>query len=441
MGNLIEAEQALACAVINGIDTVVPPGDFSSDAHRTILSAAVRLRNEGIKPDLVTINNRLEKEGNVDQAGGQDYLAKLSSATPPRNIQPIEEIVMAAALRKRIVAFGQSVVVAAESGIETEELLIKVQREPLSLDSDSNRAEIFYAHEVAFDVLDMIKDRRQGDHMVGVPTPFYALNEMTSGLRGGDLITLAGRPGMGKTALASQLATHCSQRHGAVFVGSLEMDKSSLVTRLISSEARVDSFNMDRGKVTSQEEERLQTVVARMQDYHAICGTDKPRLSAVDLRILMMQAHAKDDVKLGVIDYLGLMKDSGKTSRYLTVGENARIMRATARELDIPVILVAQLNRDCEKRDDKRPLLSDLRESGDIEQDSDVVLFLYRDSYYCNKCISGQPDEDCMFNHAGLAELLVRKQRKGPTGNVTLTWNPAYTRFENYTPRSEDEGS
>ncbi len=437
MASIIEAEQQLIVNVLNGHDTNVRPQDLAGEANRIILEAAKSLRGEGTTPDLITINNRLQEAGNIDRAGGQEYLTRLAESRPVRNIEPSEEIVRSAALRKRIVHLSESIIQEAERGATTEDLLIKAQREPLDLDIGSARGETRDFTDIAFELLDTLQDRRSGDRVTGVSTPFTLLNDLTSGLQDGDLIIVAGRPSMGKTAFASQLAVHAAINEGNVFVGSLEMDESSLVERMLASEARVDSMNLRSGRFSDREYARIQNTTERFLEYNKLRINDTPRLSAIDLRILMMQEHAKHGLKLAVIDYLGLMDDDGKIERHREVGRNARIMRATARELSIPVVLVTQLNRQCEQRDNKRPRLSDLRESGELEQDSDVVMFLYRDEYYCTKCNTGQMC-DVIPGHEGIAELLLQKQRKGAVGSVILTWLKDYTRFENHIHRSED---
>jgi len=438
MASIVEAEQQLIVNVLNGKDINVRPQDLAGEAHRIILEAAKSLRNEGVTPDLITINNRLQEAGNIDKAGGQEYLTRLAESRPAVNIEPSEEIVRRAALRKRVVNHAEHIIQEAEKGASAEDLLVKAQKESLSLDVGSNRGEIKFVHDRVFDVLDEIEATKRSGAMTGVETPFYKLNDYTQGLQPSDLITVAGRPSMGKTAFATQLAVHCIQRTGPVFVGSLEMDDSSLIKRMLSSEARVDGNLLRSGRYNERQYERIQNAAERFMDYNPLMVVDEPRLSAVDLRILMLQAHATHPLSLAIVDYLGLMKDDGNVSRHREVGENARIMRSVARELKIPVILVCQLNRSCEFRENKRPLLSDLRESGEIEQDSDIVLFLYRDEYYCPHCGSDNPQPECM-SHTGVAEVLLRKQRKGATGSFPLTWSKEYTRFDNHIHRSEDE--
>jgi replicative DNA helicase len=262
----------------------------------------------------------------------------------------------------------------------------------------------------------------------GIPTPWSYLNEKTSGLQPGDLIVIAGRPAMGKTAMGGQLSTFTAEKTGPVYVASLEMDKSSLIERMLSAEARVDSMVIRHGRMSDKDYERLQTAAETFQGYHPILVNDTPRLSATEIRVEMTKQHAKYGLKLAVIDYLGLLKeDRPGQARYKEVGDSVKILRAAARELQIPVVLLCQLNRGVEGREDKRPTLSDLKESGEIEQDSDVVLMLYREEYYCSDCNAGK---GCDKGHEHTATLMIRKQRKGPIGETDLVWLAEYTMFK-----------
>jgi replicative DNA helicase len=262
----------------------------------------------------------------------------------------------------------------------------------------------------------------------GIPTPWSYLNEKTSGLQPGDLIVIAGRPAMGKTAMGGQLSTFTAEKTGPVYVASLEMDKSSLIERMLSAEARVDSMVIRHGRMSDKDFEKLQSAAETFQGYHPILVNDTPRLSATEIRVEMVKQHAKHGLKLAVIDYLGLLKeDRPGQARYKEVGDSVKILRATARELQIPVVLLCQLNRGVEGREDKRPTLSDLKESGEIEQDSDVVLMLYRDEYYCPECNAAKA---CDKGHENEATLLIRKQRKGPIGSTDLVWLAEYTMFK-----------
>ena len=432
-GKFFEAEQQIMSSVVRGNDTDILPDDLHDDLHQEILRTAITLRDEGIVPDTITINHKMQEISGSQLSDMKDYLIELRDMyTNPKRHEVYEGIIKDQSLRRKVLAHARALIHEEEGGCKTDDLLVMAQTKPLELGAGRAASNVNLAQDVAYDVLEEIQARRGSDKLTGVATPFKKMNEMTSGLQGGDLIIIAGRPSMGKTALAAQIGAYVAQKDGPVFIGSLEMDKSSLVERHLVGDARVDGEKVRAGYVSQGDYEKIQTSVERLQDYHPIIINDSPRLSAQELRMSIAQANLKyHGLKLAVIDYLGLLKDDGTgQQRYKEVGDAVKILRATAKELDIPVILVCQLNRDCEKRENKRPVLSDLRESGDIEQDSDVIMFLYRDEYYCSDCASFM--DECGKNHAGIAEVLLRKQRKGPTGAIPLTWTAQHTRFDNF---------
>lgn len=428
MTQFLEAEQQLMVNIIHGSDTVIMPSQLSNSSHRAILSAANELRSEGVTPDLVTIHNKLKETNKAGEAGGATYLATLSEGYPVSNLEPYERIIKQGALRKQIRLYANSLLEGLELEISTEELLTKAQRDPLSFYLPGDKGKTFELQDAVFDALDDIRAKKEGK-ISGLMTPWNKLNEYTNGLQPSNLIVVAGRPSMGKTALGNQIALHAAKLSGPAFVGSLEMSRSSLCERVLSSLSKIDSNKIRGGFVTPLEIDRLLSAAESLQDYHPILVNDTPRLTASELRVLITQAHRKyGRLSCAVIDYLGLMKDEFSTNRVREVGEATKLMRATAKELEIPVVLLCQLNRSCELRDNKRPTLPDLRESGEIEQDADVVIMLYRDEYYCTDCAKGQ----CQEGHKGKAEILIRKQREGPTGAFTLTWISEYTSFYNY---------
>lgn len=430
MGSVFEAEQCLLANVYNGMATKLRHKELTNESHQIILDALERLEKKGTSPDLVTLKAEIESFDTLENVGGFNYLEKLSKMRGnPRSHSGYEQIIRNESLRRAVVAHAENLLWAADDGTDGSDLLQMAQTQPLTLgylDNDTT----YLAQDVAYDVLDEIHTRRTSKGLTGIGSPWRDLDELTSGFQKKDLIIVAGRPSMGKTALGGQIATYAALNYGPTFVGSLEMDRSSLVERMLVGDARIDAQKVRSGKISQQEYERLQVSAERLQDYHPLIINDSPRLTAQDLRLSMSQARLKyNGLSIAVIDYLGLIASEAKgEQRYREVGEACRILRATAKELDMPVILLCQLNRDCEQRENKRPLLSDLRESGDIEQDSDMVLMLYRDEYYCKSCSSGACDKD----HVGVAELICRKQRKGPTGTVALTWMKEHTQFGNF---------
>ena len=432
MSDFFDAEQQVMSSVINGNTTDLLPEDLSDDRHQEMLRAIIALRDDGIVPDVITINQKMIETSGSQLSDMKDYLNELSNLySNPKRQGTYEGIIKDGALRRQVIKHATSILKEAEHGALTDDLLIMAQTKSIQLGAGRKTAENYLAQDVAFDVLEDIKQRRGGNTVTGLETPWKKVNQLTSGLQNRDLIIIAGRPSMGKTVLAAQIAYHAAWVEGPVFIGSLEMDKSSLVERMLVGEARVDAESVRSGYYREGDYSKLQGAAEKMQDLHPIVINDSSRLTAQDLRMAMTKAHLKyKGLSCAVIDYLGLIKgDSMSRQRYLEVGEAAKIMRATAKDLDIPVVLVCQLNRDCEKRDNKRPILADLRESGDIEQDADVVMMLYRDQYYCTACAT--ETEMCEKDHDGIAEVIIRKQRKGATGTATLAWNPTFTTFDN----------
>jgi replicative DNA helicase len=235
---------------------------------------------------------------------------------------------------------------------------------------------------------------------------------------------------MGKSAIAQQISEYVAQKAGPVALFSLEMDADSLTDRSFASRARIPSQKIRSGHLEADDWARLVVAAGKLSNL-PILTNDSPSLTAQQIRFLTRQAKTRmDGLALVVIDYLGLIRPEGKgKQRYLEVGETTRTLKQMARELKVPVLLLSQLNRSCEARENKRPLLSDLRESGDIEQDADVVMFIYRDEYYCPFCSKGKKSK-CAKGHGGLAEVIIAKQRKGSTGSVSLVWREQFTRFE-----------
>jgi replicative DNA helicase len=434
----IQAEQQVVINALHGQPTSLTSADLQSASHQVLFNTALDLMTEGITPDLVTMNHRLGKEDRLEEAGGVDYLTDLYGNPAPKNVEPYEDIVREESTKQKVIIHARELLERAEQGASASDLLIMAQTRPMNMSINSKTENTVVVQDAVFEILEEVSARRKGIMTKGIPTPWDYLNKKTNGLQPGDLIVLAGRPAMGKTAMGGQLATFTAEKTGPVFVGSLEMDSSSMIERMLSGEARVDSLLIRSGRLSDREFERLQSAAEEFQGYHPILVNDTPRLSATELRVEMIKQHAKFGLKLAVIDYLGLLKeDRPGQARYKEVGDSVKILRATARELQIPVVLLCQLNRGVEGREDKRPTLSDLKESGEIEQDSDVVLMLYRGEYYCANCIAAKP---CNEDHQGLATLLIRKQRKGPIGATDLVWLSEYTTFKDMASGPQWEG-
>lgn len=432
MADFIDAEQQVVVAVLHGHETELGPGDFENESHRLIVHYAKALRNEGILPDAVQIKHRMKERGELHLVGN-DYLEHLFNYKPSRKIEDYEALVQDSAIRRRVIQHANGLLGEAESGVSTSDLLVMAQTQPLKFDRGRYDKHTSLAQDEAFNVIESIESRRsRGTRITGVETPWRDLNAITCGLQYGDLIIIAGRPSMGKTAMAGQIASHAAAKVGPVFVGSLEMSKSRLVERMLVGDARVDATKVRDGSLSDHELDRIKLSAEKFQDYYPMIINDSAMMTAQDLRMAMSKAHLKyNGLSLAVIDYLGLIREGeeGKRQRYREVAMTTQLMRATAKELGIPVVLLCQLNRGCELRPNKRPTLADLRESGDIEQDSDLIIMLYRDEYYCDACST--PTEVCGANHEGVAEVLIRKQREGPIGVIELTWEAKYTQFLN----------
>jgi replicative DNA helicase len=436
-----EAEQQIMASIVQGYETDLLPTDLRDGPHQMIVEASIALRDDGIVPDAITIKHWIGKHRGEENFGDFDYLNTLRDMyANPKRQEVYESIVKDRALRQKIISHANALLHEEGDGCTTDDLIVMAQTSSVDLSAGRAASSEALAQDVAYDVLEEIQARRGKDNITGVETPWKELNKLTSGLQGGDLIIVAGRPSMGKTALAAQIAKFAAY-DGPVYIGSLEMDSSSLVERMLVGDARVEADRVRGGYLNQDEYEKLQIACDRIQDQHPIIINDSPRLSAQELRMSISQANLRyKGLQIAVVDYLGLLRDDGRgQQRYKEVGDAVKVLRSTAKDLNIPVVLVCQLNRSCEARENKRPILSDLRESGDIEQDSDVIFFVYRDDYYCHDCPS--TEVECDKGHAGKAEVICRKQRQGPTGTVNLTWEARYTSFSNQSIGDYDDYS
>lgn len=434
----LHAEQQILINVLHGMETSISSEDLEHPKHQVILKVAEELRSEGITPDLVGLHHRLTDKNLIQDAGGVSYLTKLYDGLPTKKLDNYETLVKEARVRRRVLDVCKGIIYSAEEGATTDELLVRLQTEPIDITYKTKMDSVLLQDVIIDEVEVFINQAHNKGEVNGVKTGFEKLDEMTHGLQPSDLIIVAGRPSMGKTALATQICMNVARTQGPAFICSVEMDKSSLIERIISEVSGVDADRI-RGRMFDRNEaDKMRNAALIIQDYHPVIINDTPRLSATEAKMHISQAHAKYGLKIAMVDYLGLLRPDISKQRYLEIAESTQIMRATARELRIPVMLLCQLNRGVEHRDDKRPILSDLRESGDIEQDADVVLMLYRAEYYCDKC---QVKELCEEDHKEKAQVFIRKQRKGKIGGFTLRWEPKNTKFQNFTGGSYGEGN
>jgi replicative DNA helicase len=432
----LEAEESILSAILVDNDTllevleILSPEDFYRSAHQKIFSAISELflRNEPV--DLVTLTNILREHDRLEEIGGAAYLANLVDTVPLAvNAQYYAKIVYDKACLRRLIEKTNSIAKRCfEDRGDVDDVIDFAETSIFEISENKIRPTFYPIGKIIESNIDVLEERQGNRALVtGVATGFTKFDELTAGLQKSDLVILAGRPGMGKTALALNIAKNAAvDANIPVAIFSLEMSKEQLSLRMLSSEARIDSSRLRRGFISQDDWIKI-TDSAGVLSQAPIFIDDSPNITALEIRAKSRRLKMEKDIGLIVIDYLQLMK--GRVSaerRDLEISEISRSLKALAKELDLPVIALSQLNRKLEERSDKRPQLSDLRESGALEQDADVVAFLYRDELY---------NKDENNPNKGKAELIVSKQRNGPTGFTILTFLDTYTRFENYTAR------
>ena len=434
----LEAEQSLIGGLLldntawERIADLVTGEDFYRDDHRRIYQHISKLIDFGRPADTVTVFESLEKSGEADQAGGLAYLAEIANNTPSAaNIRRYAEIVHERAILRKLVAVGDEIAASAlaPSGKEAKILLDEAEARVFEI------AEAGARHSSGFQpiqpilkqVIDRVQelyDRDNPSEVTGVPSGFIDLDEKASGLQPSDMLIVAGRPSMGKTSFALNVAEHVAvEKRLPVAIFSMEMPGTQLATRFIASVGRIDMQRIRNGRLSDDDWQRLTMAMGKL--YEAPLYIDEtPGLNPIDLRARARRL-ARQCGRLGliVIDYLQLMNGTREADNRATeLSEISRSVKALAKELHVPIIALSQLNRSLEQRPNKRPLMSDLRESGAIEQDADIIMFIYRDEVY-------NPDSP----DKGTAELIIGKHRNGPTGMVRMTFLGEYTRFENFT--------
>jgi replicative DNA helicase len=421
----------------------IKPDDFSLDSHRRIFLRMSELIDMGRAVDIVTLSNELSRYKEVEAVGGVAYLASLTEGLPRRPvIEDYIRIVKDKSLLRRLMGICSAAIAKAADqsqdaiGVldETESQLLEVSQSGLS----QGLQRIDEVVRGSFGSIDNLYNHR-GD-ITGLETGFTDFDRMTSGLQKGELIIIAARPSMGKTALAINIAQNAAIRHNAIVaIFSLEMNKESLLRRMLASQASVDQQRIQKGFFGRAEQEQLQAALSLLVESR-IYIDDSAASTIAEMRAkarrLKLNAGGLD---LIMIDYLQLMsatmpgaRKRGFENRVQEVSAISRGLKAMAKELQVPVIALSQLSRSNEKRDDKRPLLSDLRESGSIEQDADVVAFIHRESYYNRK-------DDLSAEEKAEAEIIISKQRNGPTGIVKMHWNSAFTRFDGVATHHEGD--
>ena len=433
----IEAEQSVLGGLLldnqafDKIADLVGEDDFYRDEHKRIYRQIRKLLEQSKPVDVVTVAESLDLAGEGSETGGLAYLGELAANTPSAaNIRRYAEIVRERAILRQLVTAGDEIAGSAFNplGRDPKQLLDEAEAKVFAIAEGGFRNQTGFQHinPLLTQVVERIQelhDRDNPSDITGVPTGYHDLDAKTSGLQPGDLLIVAGRPSMGKTSFALNMAEHVAIEVGLpVAVFSMEMGGAQLAMRMLSSVGRLDAHRVRTGRLNDDEWGRLSFALGKMHEA-PIYIDETPALNPIDLRARARRLHRQCG-KLGliVIDYLQLMSSAGQgENRATEISEISRSLKSLAKELNVPVMALSQLNRSLEQRPNKRPVMSDLRESGAIEQDADVIMFIYRDEVY-------NPDTP----DKGSAEIIIGKQRNGPIGMVRLTFLGEYTRFENF---------
>ena len=411
--------------------------DFYRYEHRLIYAVMGKLINETRPADVITVHEELQRQGKAGEVGGLPYLNSLAQYVPSAgNIRRYGEIVRERAILRKLVSASDEIATSAfnPQGRAVEKILDEAEGKIFKIGEEGSRMKQGFQDmgSLAVQLIDRVQELADNPNDVtGVPTGFIDLDRMTAGLQPGDLVVLAARPSMGKTAFAINIAEHVALNEGLpVAVFSMEMGAAQLAVRIVGSIGRIDQGHLRTGRLTDEEWPRLTEAIERLRGI-SLHIDETPGLTPSELRASARRlARQKGKLGLIVVDYLQLMSGSASDgeNRATELGEISRGLKALAKELQCPVIALSQLNRSVEQRTDKRPMMSDLRESGAIEQDADIIMFIYRDDYY-NKD-SREP---------GVAEIIIGKQRNGPTGTVKLAFLKPLTRFETLAMGSSDD--
>ena len=431
MPNSLEAEQSVIGAMIMDREAILTASemlgkeDFYHEQYGVLFEAMTELVNEGAAVDMVTLQNRLRAKNVPPEISSLDYVGALVTAVPTSaNVKYYAQIVQEKSMLRKLIRLNGSIMDACYLGSDSlDEILDRTEKEIFGLLQSRMTGDFVPIRQIVLDALGRIEQASMARGPVtGIPTGFTDLDYRLSGLQRSDLILVAARPSMGKTALVLNIAQYVAFHEKLpVVLFSLEMSKEQLVNRLFSLEARVDAQKLRTGNLNDEEWESLIDGAGVIGQSRLIID-DTPGISVSELRSKCRKYKLEQDIELVIIDYLQLMSGSGRRSdsRQQEISDISRALKQLARELNVPVVALSQLSRAVEQRPDHRPMLSDLRESGAIEQDADVVLFIYRDEYY-NK------DSE----NKGIAEINIAKQRNGPIGTVNLAWLPQYTKFAN----------
>jgi replicative DNA helicase len=426
----IDAEEAILGGVlldpeaIGRVAELLRPEAFYISAHQEIYRSALALHGQGRPTDLMSVTSWLYDHGVLDKIGGQSRLAQLVDRTISAvNIDQYAQLVTDKYLRRKLIQVGGEV---AQLGYETDTPLEKVldqsEQKIFGITQSRPQQSLVATADILTSTFSDIESRSLGMVLPGIPCGFYDLDAMTQGFQRSDLIIAAGRPSMGKTSFVLNIARNIAAFHKMpVAVFSLEMSKEQLVYRLLSSEVEIESGRLRAGRISQNEWEPLGHAISALSQLPVFID-DTPNISVTEMRSKARRLQAEQGGALGLIlvDYLQLMEGSGSENRVQELSRVTRALKGLSRELSVPVIALSQLSRGVESRTNKRPMMSDLRESGSIEQDADLIIMLYRDEYY-------NPDTP----DRGVAEIIITKHRNGPVGTVKLLFEPQFTRFRN----------
>ncbi len=439
----VEAEQAVLGSVFLDSDSIVEAmeyieaKDFYRRSHQTIFQIMIDLNNRSEAIDAIIIKEHLEQKNMLEDIGGVSYLSELTLSVPTAaNVGYYAKIVEQKSLLRNLIQTATDIV---SSGFEQEEdvesILDEAERKILEVSEKRNRSGFLAIADVLGDSINTIeKLSQQGEAITGLPTGYHALDKMTAGLQAEELIILAARPAVGKTAFALNIAQNVGTKtNESVAIFSLEMSAESLVNRMLCSEGLVEAGHLKTGQLSDEEWDNIIVAMGSLSKANIFID-DTPGIKISEIRAKCRKLHQEQGgLGLVLIDYLQLIEGTGRENRQQEVSEISRQLKKLAKELKVPVIALSQLSRGVEQRQDKRPVLSDIRESGSIEQDADIVAFLYRDDYYRSE--EGEDEEPQENNN--VIEVIIEKNRSGARGTVELLFIKEYNKFSSVSPREE----
>ena len=439
----IEAEEAVLGAILvnprslDKVMSILKPEYFYKPAHRYIYEAILQLTNNNEVIDIVSVSDTLNINQKLELVGGRAFINDLSfKCIQTSNVAYYAKTIVESATKRALIMAGSEITTLGYDQTSSDESLERAEKLIFDISSGKNSSELIPIGDLVVQTYDKIDERyKNRDKKTGVESGFYDLDDLTNGFQKSDLIILAARPAMGKTAFALNIAQNAAlQYNKTVAIFSLEMSKEQLVQRLMCAEAEVDSQRLRSGNMQSTDWEKLVNAMDKLSSA-PIYIDDTPGCSLTDIRAKCRRLAMSDkNLSLVVIDYLQLMETSSRESdRTQQISQISRGLKILAKELNVPIIALSQLSRATESRTDKRPMLSDLRDSGSIEQDADIVMFIYRGEYYASKGQAEDENPEEIAKNKGEAEIIIAKQRSGPVGTINLIFQNNITKFKNKT--------